>query len=127
MYLFPEVTARIADKVGMRSQISPVIFDFPSAWGKEPDDYIEKILDLYSAYKGSPLVTIGLGPHAPYTVGDRTLERVAATAETFNMPVQMHVHETADEVASAIEETECDLCSGWKSWGCFHPGFRQCI
>ncbi len=105
MYLFPEATAQISDQVGMRTLITPVIFDFPSAWGAGPDDYIAKALNLFSIYKDSPFVSIGFGPHAPYTVGDKTLERVAETAEKLDMIVQMHVHETADEVETAIKET----------------------
>src|SRR5690606_22134274 len=76
MYFFPDVVAQAALDVGMRAQLHFPVFDFPSAWGSDADDYIHKGLQLRDAHKHSPLVSVGFGPHAPYTVSDKPMRRV---------------------------------------------------
>lgn len=44
-------------------------------------------------------VTIGISPHAPYSVSAPQLSRLGALAHTENLPVMMHAAESADEVA----------------------------
>ncbi len=43
----------------------------------------------------------------PYTVADETLVRIATLAEELDLPVHIHVHETAEEVADALRTTGC--------------------
>ncbi len=104
MYFFPEQTAQAALEAGMRTQLHFPIFDFPCAWGSGPDDYLRKGLQLRDDYKHSALVSIGFGPHAPYTVGDAALQRIATLAAELDAPVQMHVHETQHEVNEALAQ-----------------------
>ena len=42
MYFFPDATARIAVEAGLRATVGLIVFDFPSAWGKDAGDYIHK-------------------------------------------------------------------------------------
>ncbi|MDH5370701.1 MAG: amidohydrolase family protein, partial [Gammaproteobacteria bacterium] len=44
-------------------------------------------------------------PHAPYTVSDEPLKRIATYAEELDIPIHMHIHEIADEVERAISQT----------------------
>ena len=105
MYFFPEVSANIAREVGMRCQITFPVLDFPTAWGRDADEYIRKGLNLKNRMKGESLVTLGVGPHAPYTVSEANLAKVAALATETGMPVQIHLHETAGEVSQAVEQS----------------------
>lgn len=105
MYFFPEVSAKIAKESGMRALVTFPIFDFPSAWGSGPDDYFAKGTALIEQYQGDSHIQIGFGPHAPYTVSDEALKRLAELSQQYPVPVQMHVHETAFEVDSAIESS----------------------
>ncbi|MDO6749910.1 amidohydrolase family protein, partial [Gilvimarinus sp. 1_MG-2023] len=50
------------------------------------------------------LLTLGLGPHAPYTVSDAPLRQVRAMADELQLPVQIHLHETAFEVQDSLEK-----------------------
>lgn len=104
MYFFPEQTAQAALDAQIRCQVYFTIFDFPCAWGTGPEDYFSKGLALHDAYRGNNLVRIGFGPHAPYTVGDETLKKVAVLAQEMDTPVHIHLHETAQEVADSIEK-----------------------
>ncbi|MEQ9395130.1 TRZ/ATZ family hydrolase [Haliea sp.] len=103
MYFFPDACARIAQARGMRCQITFPILDFPTPWARDADEYISKGLALRDTLKHSELVTLGFGPHAPYTVSQPTLARVATLAAELDAPVQIHLHETRGEVLQAVE------------------------
>ena len=102
MYFYPDITARAAAQAGMRAVVGLIVIDFPSAWAQNADDYLRKGVELHDRYQHHPLVTTAFAPHAPYTVGDAALEKVAMYAEELDIPIHMHVHETADEVAQAV-------------------------
>lgn len=104
MYFFPNKTAEAAHQAGIRSQITFPVFDFPSAWGRDANDYIHKGLQLRDDFKHSQYIEIGFGPHAPYTVSDEPLQRVAMYAAELDSSVHMHIHETAHEVQDAISQ-----------------------
>ncbi len=103
MYLFPDVTAHCVQQAGLRACIGLVVLDFPTPWARDADEYLSKGLALFDALKGDPLLRTALAPHAPYTVGDAPLRRIATLAAELELPVHMHVHETAAEVAEAVE------------------------
>ena len=98
MYFFPNVVAERAQRAGMRCQLSFPIFDFPSAWGQDADDYISKGLALRDDLKHSDLVSVVFGPHAPYTVNEAALTKVATLANELDLVIHTHLHETAQEV-----------------------------
>ena len=107
MYFFADTVAEQVQRSGMRSQIGFTVFDFPTAGGKDPDDYIHKGLQLRDIYKGDGLIKIACAPHAPYTVGDETMRRIATYANELDMPVHIHCHETAQEVADSLKLFGC--------------------
>jgi 5-methylthioadenosine/S-adenosylhomocysteine deaminase len=102
MYFFPEVAAQTAHDIGMRAQLHFPIFDFPTAWGRDPDEYIHKGLQLRDNFKHSEIISIGFGPHAPYTVSDSPLNRIAVLAAELDCAIQIHTHETQLEVDESI-------------------------
>ena len=104
MYFFPDVCAAAAERLGMRCQIAAPVLDFPSAWAQNGEEYISKALALRDDLKHSDLVTVGFGPHAPYTVSDSNLARVATFAAELDMLVKIHLHETRGEVLLAVEQ-----------------------
>jgi 5-methylthioadenosine/S-adenosylhomocysteine deaminase len=105
MYFFPNACAKTAQRLGMRCQITFPIFDFPSAWGQDADDYIRKGLALRDDFKHSALVTVVFGPHAPYTVCEANLAKIATLAAELDAPVHIHLHETTGEVLMAVEQS----------------------
>jgi len=104
-YFFPEATAAAAREAGMRAQIAFPIIDFPNNWSRNGDDAIEKGLALRDDYRSHSRIGLAFAPHAPYTVGDDTLRKIAIYADELGMAVQMHLHETAGEVERALAET----------------------
>lgn len=105
MYFFPEETAKVTLEAGMRCQLAFPILDFPTAWGQGPDDYIHKGLALHDDYRSHSSINIVFGPHAPYTVSDEPLQRIATLAEEMQCPIQIHLHETQQEVTDAVEQS----------------------
>jgi 5-methylthioadenosine/S-adenosylhomocysteine deaminase len=105
MYFFPEVVSDVAVSMNMRAICYGPILDFPTPYGSGPDEYFTKILAAHDKFKHHPLIDIGFGPHAPYTVGDESLKKVRMLSDQLNMPIQIHLHETEFEVSDAIENT----------------------
>ena len=103
MYFFPDACARVAQRMGMRCQISFPVLDFPTPWAREADEYISKGLALRDSVKHSSLISTGFGPHAPYTVSHANLSKVAMLAAELDAPIQIHLHETRGEVLQAVE------------------------
>jgi 5-methylthioadenosine/S-adenosylhomocysteine deaminase len=101
MYYFPEASGRALRDVGMRAAVGIIAIEFPSAFATDADDYLRKGLAARDALRGDPLVSFTLAPHAPYTVSDATFARIAMLAEELDLPIHMHVHETADEIAQS--------------------------
>jgi 5-methylthioadenosine/S-adenosylhomocysteine deaminase len=101
MYFFPDATARAVQAAGMRACVGLILIDFPSAWAASAQEYLHKGLQLHDDLKHDALVTTAFAPHAPYTVADGGLEKVRMYADELDIPVHMHVHETAHEVEQA--------------------------
>ena len=104
MYFFPDITAEVAQQMGMRCQIAFPIFDFPTVWAQDGDEYISKGLSLRDDLKHSELVSVVFGPHAPYTVSEENLAKVATLAAELDIGVHIHLHETSGEVLQAVEQ-----------------------
>ncbi|MFM1991126.1 MAG: hypothetical protein RJA99_4083 [Pseudomonadota bacterium] len=102
MYFFPEATARAALSMGMRVRVGIIVIDFPSAYGSGPADYLAKGLRLRDALRHEPRVGFTLAPHAPYTVSDDAFAEVAKLSAELQLPVHVHLHETAQEVAEHV-------------------------
>lgn len=99
MYFFPEVTATAVREAGMRACVGLIALDFPTAYAGNLDEYLDKGLALHDSVQNDPLVRVAFAPHAPYTVSAPALERIGRLANELAIPVHIHVHETAAEIA----------------------------
>ena len=104
MYFFPDAAAEAVLEAGMRAALGIVVLEFPSAWAADADQYLSKGLAVRDRFKHEALLHFTLAPHAPYTVSDATFERVRTLAEQLDLPVHMHIHETADEIEQGIAQ-----------------------
>jgi len=128
MYFFPEVAADLAQHAGIRAQFVCPILDFPTIWGSGPEDYIEKSLRLAERYKESSRITIGFGPHAPYTVSDEPFKKIIQLADSKQLPIQIHLHETQQEVDDAIGVDQLRPIERLKQLGLINTTFPlQCV
>ncbi len=102
MYFFGDEAASAAIEAGIRAVIGMIVIGFPSAWAADVDEYFRKGQAVHDKFRDHPLITSAFAPHAPYTVDDHALRRIATLAEELDLPVHMHVQETRDEVERAI-------------------------
>ncbi|MBN1240581.1 MAG: TRZ/ATZ family hydrolase [Gammaproteobacteria bacterium] len=105
MYYFPDVVAETAIEAGIRAVVGMIAIEFPTPWAADPDEYISKGIAVHDRHRHSPLITTTFAPHAPYTVSDQTLSRIRQLADELEVPIHTHVHETAAEIAEALEKT----------------------
>lgn len=101
-YLFPEVSAQATIPTGMRAGIGLHVFNVPTPWASTMEERFRKGLKAYESYKDEPLLSFSMAPHAPYTVDDETFLRVKAISEENNLPIHLHLHETADEISMSM-------------------------
>ncbi len=104
MYYFPDQAARAAAQAGMRAVVGLIVIDFPTVWAQDVETYLHKGLALHDELKNNTLITTAFAPHAPYTVSDAPLERIRMYAEELDIPVHIHLHETAHEVDEAVRQ-----------------------
>lgn len=102
MYFFPEAAARAAVQCGMRAAIGIIVIEMPSPYAADARDYLAKGLSMRDALRDEPLLSFCMAPHAPYTVSDATLDRVATYAAELDVPVHIHLHETQDEIRESL-------------------------
>jgi len=104
MYFFPQAAAEAVAQSGIRANLGLVVLEFPSAYASDADDYIHKGLAARDAMRDQALITTSLAPHAPYTISDRTFERVLTYADQLSLNIHTHIHETHDEIAQSQKE-----------------------
>ncbi|MED5315065.1 MAG: TRZ/ATZ family hydrolase, partial [Pseudomonadota bacterium] len=102
-YFFPEITAEVADRVGLRALLTFPVIDVETAWARDAESCINRGLALRDRYRDHDRIEVGFGPHSTYMVSGHTLSRVAMLAEELDAPIQIHLHETREEVLSSVE------------------------
>ena len=101
MYYFPEVAADVCRAAGFRLQIAFPIIEAPNPYASGAHECLDKGLALHDRVRDDDLVDTCFGPHSAYAVAHKNLERVAMLADELDIGVQIHLHETAEEVADA--------------------------
>lgn len=101
MYFFPEIAAEEVSQAGIRACIGLILIDAPTNWAQTADEYFSKGLVLHDQLRSNKLITAAFAPHAPYTVCDASLKRMQVLAQELDLPIHIHLHETANEVNEA--------------------------
>ncbi len=122
MYFFPRAAAEAALAAGMRAALGITVFEFPSAYGSGAEDYLSTGLAIRDSLNDEPLISFCLAPHAPYTVADRTFERIAVIADQLDLPVHVHIHETRQEIADSLKEHGVRPIERLRRLGMLGPG-----
>jgi 5-methylthioadenosine/S-adenosylhomocysteine deaminase len=104
MYFYPDAAAEAFTQAGMRAVVGVAVLDFPTPYASDVDDYLRKGLAARDQWRNHPLIDFSLAPHAPYTVSDESLTRVASVAAELDTIIHIHVHETAQEITDSIAQ-----------------------
>lgn len=103
-YFFPDVQAATYKRYGFRARVGLPVIDFPTAWAKSDDEYFARAGEVHDQWRDDPLIATAFAPHAPYTVSDANFEHIRMLADQLDLPVHLHLHETAQEVAQSQQK-----------------------
>jgi 5-methylthioadenosine/S-adenosylhomocysteine deaminase len=103
-YFFIEQTAQAAKQCGMRAVIGMTIMNVPTVWAKDEDDYLQKGWQAFEAHRHDDGIYFSLAPQSVYTVPPAMLEKIGQLSAEHDLPIHMHVQETAVEVDNYIKE-----------------------
>jgi 5-methylthioadenosine/S-adenosylhomocysteine deaminase len=105
-YFFPEIVAETAVDLHMRAVVGTPVVDFPTAWADSTTEYLDKGTDLvHDRYADHPLISTCFAPHSTYALSDESMTALRVLADQLDVPIQMHLHETAAEIAYAVKKT----------------------
>jgi 5-methylthioadenosine/S-adenosylhomocysteine deaminase len=105
-YFFPEIVAETAVDLQMRAMVGTPIIEFPTAWASDASEYMHKATDLvHDPYVDHPLISTCFAPHSTYALSDESFIELRVLADQLDVRIQIHLHETAAEIAAAIERT----------------------
>ena len=123
MYFYPESAARAFETARLRAMVGIVVLDFPTPYAADADAYLQKGFAARDAFKHAPLLTFALAPHAPYTVGDASWEKIVMYARQLDLPIETHLAETRDEVTEARASTGMTPLARLDQIGATGPNF----
>jgi 5-methylthioadenosine/S-adenosylhomocysteine deaminase len=101
-YFFPDAAARAYRQSGMRALIGLPVLDFPTPYAADADAYLQQGLAARDAWKHDSRLAFALAPHAPYTVGDTSWEKIVVYARQLDLPIQTHLLETREELELSL-------------------------
>jgi 5-methylthioadenosine/S-adenosylhomocysteine deaminase len=98
MYFFGDAIAAAAAEVGLRATVTePVIEAEDFAKFGTVAAQLDRVASTRAAWEGHPLVEIGIGPHAAYSLSRSALEAVATFVAADPLPLHIHVAEQPHE------------------------------
>jgi 5-methylthioadenosine/S-adenosylhomocysteine deaminase len=101
MYWHPQAAARAVLDAGMQATVAAPLIDAGKGLTSLRDDAMRSLEELAEI---GPGVGAALGPHAIYTVSEEALRWIAETAAELELPVQIHLSETEEEVEDCLRE-----------------------
>jgi 5-methylthioadenosine/S-adenosylhomocysteine deaminase len=101
MYYYEHEVARAVAEAGMRAFCAETVMKWPTPDAESYDESLALCRGFIEAWKGHPLVTPAVGPHAPETSTPELLRESAQLAAEHGVPLLIHVAETVGGVEEA--------------------------
>ncbi len=103
MYWFWHGTARAVNEMGIRAALSAVFIDFDDPTkAKEQIAQNKRLFEERTQY--SDRIIFQLGPHAIYTISEKSLRWCTEFAAEHKLMIHIHLSETEKEVADCIKK-----------------------
>lgn len=119
MYYFEEEVAKAAAEAGMRAVCAQTVLKFPAPDAASFEDSMAYARDFIRRWKDHPLIVPAIAPHAPYTCTDEILRATAQLAAEFDIPLHIHLAETAQERENMRQERGMPVIPYVKKQGLF--------
>ena len=104
MYLFEGAVAEAAKSAAMRAVVGEVLYDFPSPNYGPIESGFAYTQELIDKWRDDALITIAVEPHSPYLCSAELLRQADAISLEHQVPLVIHVSETASEVDKSLAE-----------------------
>jgi 5-methylthioadenosine/S-adenosylhomocysteine deaminase len=104
MYFFEDDIAQAAADAGMRAVCGQSIMKYPAPDADAFEDSIAYAREFIKKWKGHPLIVPAIAPHAPYSTTPEILRTCAEIAKEYDVPLHIHISETAFEVENMRNE-----------------------
>ncbi|MDP3718476.1 MAG: amidohydrolase [Acidobacteriota bacterium] len=101
MYYFEEEVARVTKAAGVRGVLGQTVIEFPVPDAKTPADALKRTEAFAREFAQDDLITPSIAPHAVYTLDAATLTATSDLAKRLNIPIQIHLAETAAEIGQS--------------------------
>jgi 5-methylthioadenosine/S-adenosylhomocysteine deaminase len=104
-YYFPEIVAEAAADMHMRAVVGTPVTEYATAWAATPAECLAKGAELvHDPFAEHPLISTCFAPHSALTVSDGTFADLRVLADQLDKPIQMHLHESQDEVETSVAD-----------------------
>jgi len=122
MYYFEEEIARETRSAGLRGVLGQTVIQFPVADAKTPADALARAESFINEFKGDPLITPAVAPHAIYTLDGPTLRAARELSKRHDVPTLIHLAESRDETKVAEERHASSPVAYLEGLGFLGPG-----
>ncbi|MGV8027135.1 MAG: amidohydrolase family protein [Anaerolineaceae bacterium] len=119
MYYFEDVVAEATAAIGLRGVLSQTVMKYPTPDAHSYEESLEYCRRFIQKWKGHELITPAVAPHAPYTTGEEILKATKDLALEFDVPLNIHISETAQEVENMRKEKGMPVVPFVKKQGVF--------
>ena len=104
MYFFEDAIAQATADAGMRAVCGQSVMKYPAPDAPSFEDSLAMAREFIIKWKGHPLIVPAVAPHAPYSTTPEILRTCANLAKEFDVPLHIHISETAFEVETMRNE-----------------------
>lgn len=119
MYFFEDDIAQATADAGMRAVCGQSIMKYPAPDAAAYEDSIAYAREFIRKWKGHPLIVPAIAPHAPYSTTPEILRTCADIAKENDVPLHIHISETAFEVETMRNEQGMPVVPYVKKQGIF--------
>jgi 5-methylthioadenosine/S-adenosylhomocysteine deaminase len=103
-YFYPDLSVNFIAEVGMRARVGLMVIDMSFPWSNNAEDCLNKAKQRLAQGPPNELIQFSMAPHSPHTNDDSILLEIKGLSEQFNLPIHMHVHETAYEISKSLAD-----------------------
>lgn len=104
MYYYEQDVAQAAADAGVRAVCGQTVMKYPAPDAPAFEDSLAMAREFIKRWKDHPLIVPSVAPHAPYSCTPEILRAAAELAKEFDVPLHIHISETAFEVENMRNE-----------------------
>lgn len=119
MYYFEADVAEATVEAGLRAVLGETVLKFPAPDAESYEDSLAYCRAFIEKWRGHPLITPAVAPHAPYSLTEEMLKRCVALAREYDVPLLIHLAETKLEIENSLTEFGTTVITHMEELGLF--------